>query len=113
MDRYQLNDVTWRVESSDDYVLTDDFSISGTLTDDNYTITGIIALDSLKSKTPKQDLTPATALTGKIIINVPCKINEYDLYKKYVNTYPNLIIEYGSNVGSGLVRAAELTFLTE
>jgi hypothetical protein len=62
---------------------------------------------------PKDGTTPATALVGTITIDVPCTINEYDLYEKYIVKYPNLLIKYGTNTtsGAGYQQAAVLTFM--
>lgn len=108
INRYQLNEVNWIIEATDDsYQLTDDF----VLTDGE--VSGIIALDNLNdtNTAPKEGTTTATALTGTLTINVPCTIDEYTIYKKYIKTYPNLIIAYGNKVGEGRDPAVELLFL--
>jgi hypothetical protein len=55
-------------------------------------------------------MTTAASLVGKIIIDVPCNINEYDIYNTYIKTYPNLVIEYSNNIGNGYEPAVELIF---
>lgn len=110
IERYQLSDFHWIIESAgDDYELSNDFAMT------NEQVTGILAVDNLMKEDtlPKDGYTPATALTGKITINTPCNINEYDLYEKYIVTYPNLLIEYGDNMTeeNGFKSAIELLFL--
>lgn len=108
IDRYQLNDFHWTIANREGYDPAADFTL-----DNNGKVTGIKALDNLNdtNSKPKDGLTTATALTGKLTIDAPCTVDEYDIYKKYAKTYPNLIIEYGNNVGSGLNRAVELIFM--
>ena len=109
INRYQLNEVNWKITSTGEtYQLTDDFVLT------NGEVTGIIALDNLNDNNtaPKQGITTATALTGTLTIDVPCAIDEFTIYKKYIKTYPNLIISYGPNVGAGRDPAVELLFLT-
>ena len=108
IDRYQLNDFHWVIANRADYDPTEDFTV-----DENGKVTGIKALDNLNDENskPKDGLTTATALTGKLTVDAPCTIDEYDIYCKYAKTYPNLVIEYTSNVGSGLDRAVELIFM--
>ena len=108
IDRYQLNDFHWTIANREGYDPAEDFTL-----DNNGKVTGIKALDNLNdtNSKPKDGLTTATALTGKLTIDAPCTVDEYNIYKKYAKTYPNLIIEYGNNVGSGLNRAVELIFM--
>lgn len=111
LSRYHLNDFHWTIQSTGtDYALTDDFAL-----DDNNSVIGVLAVDNLMDSdtAPKDGTTPATALVGAITIDVPCTINEYDLYAKYIAKYPNLLINYGTNTtsGSGYQPAAVLTFL--
>ena len=106
--RYHLTDFHWTIKSTgEDYALTNDFALKA-----DGSIEGILAVDNLMDTdtAPKDGSTPATALVGRITINVPCTVNEYDLYAKYIKTYPNLVIDY-KDVGSGYTPAADLVFL--
>ncbi len=65
----------------------------------------IPALEYLKSKTIMGGATrPAEALTGRVTINIAnpsgdkYTVNELEIYRKYADVYPDLIIEYGSNI---------------
>ena len=56
-------------------------------------------LEYLLSKTPNQCLTHAEALQGKITISIPeTSVVELDIYEKYHEAYPDLVIEYNENV---------------
>lgn len=106
--RYYLSDFHWII--SDDkpgYQLSDDFTL-----DANNQVTGIKALDNLNddNTNPQVGANTATALTGRLTINAQCSISEYDIYNKYIKTYPNLIIDY-EGVGNGYKPAAILTFM--
>ena len=105
--RYHLNDFNWIITANEDYDLTNDFVLK-----DDGSIENILAVDNLmdENTAPKDGSTPATALVGTITINVPCVVNEFDLYEKYIKTYPNLVIKY-KDVGDGYTPAAELVFL--
>ena len=108
IDQYQLNDFTWIIKSTGEgYNLIDDFNLDN---DDN--VIGIKVLDNLISKRPKQGLTTATALTGKLIIDINCNIDEYVIYEKYASIYPNLIIEYTETV-TNLDPAVEIKFYAD
>ena len=59
----------------------------------------IPVLEYLKGKNLIDSSKPAEALTGKITLNLSgVTANELEIYKKYVDTYPDLTIEYGSGV---------------
>lgn len=106
--RYHLTDFNWVIQSNDDdYSLTNDFILKA-----DGSVESIIAIDNLMdtNTAPKDGSTTATALIGTLTINVPCTVNEYDLYEKYILKYPNLLITYGANVGEGLSKAIEITF---
>lgn len=87
---YGLLDIIWEVTDTNDCTYTDGV------------ITGIKVLDYLLTKNPHENVktgNKADALTGTITINVPgATINEYDIYQKYHNSYPNLDIRYGDNI---------------
>ena len=87
---YGLLGINWEVTDSNDCVYT------------NGVITGIKVLDYLLTKTPHRNVktqNPADALIGTITINVPgATINEYNIYQKYHNSYPNLSIAYGDDI---------------
>lgn len=103
--RYQFTDVNWVIDGTDD----DDFIL-----DDGNNVTALRALENLtdSNTAPKDGTTTMTALTGTITIDTPCNIDEYAIYEKYAKIYPNLVISYTDNVGSGLNRAVELLFVS-
>ena len=106
--RYYLTDFHWTISGgTPGYQLTDDFVL-----DNNGNVIKIRALENLNddNTNPKVGATTATALTGRLTINVPCAINEYDIYNAYIKTYPNLIIDY-KDVGNGYSPAAVITFM--
>lgn len=88
-DKYGLLGINWEITESEDCVFT------------NGVITGIKVLDYLLTKIPHENIktqNPADALIGTITINVPgAKINEYNIYQKYHNTYTNLTIKYNTD----------------
>ena len=56
-------------------------------------------MEYLLSKTPNQCLSHAEALQGKITISVPdTSVVELDIYEKYNEVYPDLVIEYDKTV---------------
>ena len=63
-------------------------------------IVSIPTLDYLLTLNERADDTPHNqALSGKITINVPdTSVIELDIYDKYKDHYPNIVIEYGNNV---------------
>mgnify|MGYP003290946724 CR=1 FL=1 len=67
--------------------------------DENGKIVCIPILEYLLSKTPNQCLSHAEALQGKITIKIPnTSVVELEIYEKYNEVYPDLIIEYDENV---------------
>ena len=76
---------------------------------ENGKVIGLKVLDKLLAALPKLGYTTATALDGKIVIDVDCNVDEYQIYAKYSKQYPNLVIEYTDKV-SGLDPAVELVF---
>lgn len=67
--------------------------------DENGKIVCIPILEYLLSKTPNQCMTHAEALQGKITISIPnTSVVELDIYEKYNEVYPDLVIEYNENV---------------
>lgn len=72
-------------------------------------VVGIKAVDNLLAAQPKTNYTTTTALTGTIIIDVNCNVDEFELYNEYSKKYPNLVIEYTDKV-TGLDPAVELIF---
>lgn len=72
-------------------------------------VSSIKVLDKLLAASPKIGYTTKTALEGTIVIDVDCKIDEYDIYAKYSKDYPNVIIEYTNKV-TGLDPAVEILF---
>ena len=70
-----------------------------TMLDENGKIVCIPILEYLLSKTPNQCLSHAEALQGKITISVPdTSVVELDIYEKYNEIYPDLVIEYDKTV---------------
>ena len=78
-----------------DYTITGPKSIGGN-------IVAIPILEYLKDKTPSNNnyvVKREEALQGTINININgAKANEFDIYQKYHNLYPNVHIVYGSGV---------------
>lgn len=102
---YQFTDVNWKIDSTteNDFITNTDgevvaFAVLENLTDGN---TG-----------PMLGTTTATALTGTITVDKPCKIDEYAIYEKYAETFPNLVFKYTDNVGDNFNPAVELIFWT-
>lgn len=102
---YQFTDVNWKIDSTTE----DDF-----ITDVNGEVVAFAALENLTDNNtgPKLGTTTVTALTGKLIVDKACKIDEYKIYKKYAKVYPNLVFEYTENVGANFNPAVELIFWT-
>lgn len=96
---YQLNDIEWTITSINDLIIADSKVVK------------IKVLENLRSKLPNTE-SSATSLSGKIIIDVDCIVDEFALYQEYSIIYPNLIIEYSDKV-SGLDPAVELIFKTD
>lgn len=98
MTNYALTDFTWTIEDNNGLTLENGKAI------------GLAAVDKLKTKLANGG-TPAAALIGTINVDVDCTIDEFEIYKKYCKTYPNLIINYTDKV-SGLNPAVKLEFMT-
>ena len=60
------------------------------------TITQIPALEKLMTLDPMGGGLQGDALTGKITIDVEGKIDDLEMYNKYIDIFPNLKITYGS-----------------
>ena len=70
-----------------------------TMLDENNNIKNIPVLDFLMTKSPENVSSPARALIGNIVINIPgAKVDELEIYKKYHSYYSELEISYGSDV---------------
>ena len=105
--RYLLGDFTWNIRSiGEGYNLEEDFIL-----DDNGYVEKLVVLENLmKTGTlPMTGHTTKTALNGNINIDVDCSIDEFDLYKRYIKTYPNLTFNFTNNV-SNLIPAIKLIF---
>lgn len=99
MTNYALTDFNWTITSTDDLAV-----------DENNKVTGLKVVDKLMTRLPNGGQ-HASAFIGNIHVNVAAaNINEYELYEKYCETYPNLTITYGEI--SGLNRAVELRFMS-
>ena len=111
LERYHLTDFHWIItnEGKVNYELSNDFNLDA----DNKVI-GLVAIDNLMDENtkPKEGSIESTALAGLITIKIPCKINEYDLYVKYIEKYPNVVIEYDDAVRAddNFTPAATLVF---
>lgn len=97
MTKYEITDFNWTITSIDDLEIEDDKVI------------GIKVVDKLIGKLPNSG-SEATSLIGNIHINVECNIDEYEIYKKYCQIYPNLTITYGDF--EGLNPAVEIKFMS-
>ena len=78
-------------------------------------ITQIPILEYLKEKSPRKNSTSvnrASALSGTIVIKARAKVNQFNLYQKYNEIYPNVTIEYDEEaIGSGnLTKAYKIEF---
>jgi hypothetical protein len=98
MTNYAFTGFNWIVTSTDDLEIVEG------------KVTGIKVVDKLMTRLANNG-NHAASLVGTILIDVNCNIDEYDMYEKYCETYPNLIIEYSDKV-TGLNPAVELRFMT-
>lgn len=107
LSRFYLNKIDWVVDN-----------VSGLTTSGNF-MTGIKVLDHLLRKDsdgnnlciPARELTAAASLNGTITIRVPnIVINEYEIYSKYNKIFPNLIINYDTDVVNKLQAAHKIVF---
>lgn len=78
-------------------------------------ITQIPILEYLKEKSPRKNstsVTRASALSGTIVIKARANVNQFNLYQKYNEIYPNVTIEYDEEaIGSGnLTKAYKIEF---
>lgn len=83
---------------------------------DGNTLIGIDILDRLaddnKVNVPNE-YTKKQSIVGTIVIDIPgITVNEYDLYLKYKNIFPNVEIKFGENISS-ISPAYELIFKSE
>lgn len=97
--QYVFNEFTWNITDNP----TEHFEFNGDK------VSSIKVLDKLLAASPKIGYTTKTALEGTIVIDVDCKIDEYDIYAKYSKDYPNVIIEYTDKV-TDLNPAVEIIF---
>ena len=103
---YCLQGVNWEISDQNDFILSED----GTelLGLKILSETEREGLRSITIYSEDVDLTPKTALTGKIKVKAgDLIVNEYALYDKYYTIFPNLVIEYES---SNLQAAATIDF---
>ena len=102
MTYYALTDFNWEIGEDEDFILGDDGNVLG-----------LTVVEKLSGKIPNSG-TKASSLVGNIkIVDVPGITSEYDIYKKYCKTYPNLIITYDDSISSSLLnRAIELVFMS-
>jgi hypothetical protein len=97
MTKYELTDFNWTITSINDLEV------------ENGKVVGIKVVDKLVEKLPGSGA-KNTSLIGNIHIDVECNIDEYDIYKKYCQIYPNLTITYGEI--EGLNPAVEVKFMS-
>jgi len=95
--KYEITDFNWTITSIDDLEVEDG------------KVTGIKVVDKLNEKLEGTG-SKATSLIGNIHIDVECNIDEYEIYKKYCQIYPNLTITYGEI--EGLNPAVEIKFMS-
>lgn len=86
-----------------DWTITNNELVSGELKN-------IDILDKLSGLIPLGS-TSAASLTGKITIDIICSVDEFEIYKKYCKTYPNLEIVYSNKVT--VDNAITLSFLSD
>ena len=97
LDSYCFQDFNWNITEAEDL-----------LYENNY-ISGIIILDQLLERNPYNNITRAASLIGNIEINVSnTVVNEYEIYQKYHNVFPNLTISYGDKVQ--VEKASKISF---
>ena len=97
MTKYELTDFNWTITSINDLEV------------ENGKVVGIKVVDKLTEKLPGSG-SKTTSLIGNIHIDVECNIDEYDIYKKYCQIYPNLTFTYGAF--EGLDPAVEVKFMS-
>lgn len=95
--KYEITDFSWKITETNE----NNFDIQ------EGKVVGLKVLDKLSKLAIEK-----TALAGTIIIDTDCEIDEYSIYEKYIQKFPNVVIEYTNKV-NGLVSAIELKFLTE
>ena len=114
---YNLVKQVFSTENAKSFYLT---NINWEITDaqiatENGRLTGIDILDILlsdKAYPSKEDYSKSQSLSGVITINIPgIKVNEYEIYEKYKQSFPNVTIRYGSNIDE-IVTAYNLVFMT-
>jgi hypothetical protein len=79
-----------------------------TMTDAENNMIYIPVLESLLTKRTKDNISHAEALSGTITINIPSiNINEYAIYSRYIDLFPNLVIKFE---GNNITRANAVEF---
>lgn len=106
LERYLLTGFNWTITSLDDL-------ISNGETGSDKKFIDIMALNNLTDGTtlPKLGSTTQAALSGTITVDVNGTIDEFVIYNKYAETFPNLTINYTNNVVD-LIPAVKLIFKT-
>lgn len=101
MTNYALTEFNWNIGEDADFVI-----------DDDGTVLGFTVVDKLITKLPNGG-THAAALVGTIHVNdVPGATDEYNIYKRYCKTYPNLVITYDTAISDDILnRAVEIIFM--
>lgn len=101
LDTYLFEGINWELSQADDFII----DVTGN-------VTGIKVLDELLKLNPGA-ATHEQSLIGSIKITVQddsiTRLDEYEIYNKYLNKYPNVTISYGKNV-SGFVPAKKVRF---
>ena len=118
IEQYNLPDINW--------IISEDYSVNFYNSDKieqtvsmieldgqgRQKIVCIPALEKLKYATPI-GTSKADSLAGTITIDIPGAIvDEYAIYSRYVDEFPNLIINYGENIG-GITSAYTINFYSQ
>ena len=99
---FYLTNINWNISDSQNAT-------------ENGKLKGLDILDTLWSNLAypaNNNYTKAQSLSGIITIDIPdVEIDEYEIYEKYKQKFPNVTIKYGSNA-NGLKKSYKITFMT-
>jgi hypothetical protein len=105
LEDYYVENFNWVLDDTDDFEF-----------DNNNKIIGIKVLDKLLTLNPgSSDGLHSSSLIGNLTINLPSNsitINEYEIYHKYLNTYPNVTITYSDETrkNDNFIEAYQIKF---